>query len=331
MFIYHKSIDFTMNSIEELVKKNGFTMEEVQKYAQEKYPQFASNISLVAKLFLIQKGINLSPPQRLKGNKVKINQLQPNENAIVDVVLVQEIETRSYIGCPICFKKLPVLGETECPKDGIVISENLQWRTFLTGDDTGEMIVTFAPTIKETLTIGSTITIRGAMSEKNGEFTAFNVVTGNESVQEVPKQITPANVEGIKCPICGKIFRQETGLKVHMKLVHKQEYKGQEEINDTKVTKVPETTNTTTTAGPSSGVAPTENTNPPHTNPPEPTPSQEIRPEAVRLAKVYGLLKKPLKDFQDKLDKDFPNTPLDEVLKLASVKIDHDNKLYVEQ
>ncbi len=320
-----------MSQIEDLLKKNGFTMDDVRKFAEENYPQFASNLNLIAKLFLIQKGININPPTRMKGPKLKINQLQPNENAVVDVVLVQEIETRSYIGCPKCFRKLPVLGETECPKDGIVISENLQWRTFLTGDDTGEMIVTFAPTIKQDLKPGMTVTIRGTLSEKNGEFTAFNIITGEEATVEVPAQ-QPVVSGGVKCPVCGKLFKDETGLKVHMKLVHKMAYQPQTQPVQSSPP-VQTATESTTSQPVTIEVKPVEQPKveqpkPEQVKPPE---QADIKPEAIRLAKVYGLLKKPLADFQEKLSKEFPGVPVEKVLELASVKVDQDNKLYVVQ
>ena len=124
-------------SLDALATQMNITDAEVEAWAQKKYPQFLANKSLVKRLYLIEKGVRFSAPFQPKELR-SINQLVGGETADIQAVVVQELSTRSYIGCPNGSKKIPdaIEGkEAVCPKCGqIVKPKSLQWALFLVGD-----------------------------------------------------------------------------------------------------------------------------------------------------------------------------------------------------
>jgi hypothetical protein len=148
---------------------------EIEAWAQKKYPQFIANKTLIKRLFLIEKGVRFSAPFQPKELR-SINQLVVGETADIQAVVVQELSTRSYIGCPNDSKKIPdaIEGkEAVCPKCGqIVKPKSLQWALFLVGDATDEIIASFPPSIMNRPTEGMIIVAQGLLGE-NEEFLVY--------------------------------------------------------------------------------------------------------------------------------------------------------------
>jgi hypothetical protein len=148
---------------------------EIEAWAQKKYPQFLVNKTLIKRLYLIEKGIRFSAPFQPKELR-SINQLIVGETADIQAVVVQELSTRSYIGCPNDSKKIPdaIEGkEAVCPKCGqIVKPKSLQWALFLVGDTTDEIIASFPPSIMNRPTEGMIIVAQGLLGE-NEEFLVY--------------------------------------------------------------------------------------------------------------------------------------------------------------
>ena len=98
------------------------------------------------------------------------------ETIDIQAVVVQELSTRSYIGCPNDSKKIPdaIEGkEAVCPKCGNIVKPKvLQWALFLVGDVTDEIIASFPPSIMNRPTEGMIIVAQGLLGE-NEEFLVY--------------------------------------------------------------------------------------------------------------------------------------------------------------
>ena len=162
-------------SLDTLAAQMNVTDAEIETWAHKKYPQFIANKTLIKRLFLIEKGIRFSAPFQPKELR-SINQLVVGETADIQAVVVQELSTRSYIGCPNDSKKIPeaIEGkEAVCPKCGqIVKPKSLQWALFLVGDATDEIIASFPPSIMNRPTEGMIIVAQGLLGE-NEEFLVY--------------------------------------------------------------------------------------------------------------------------------------------------------------
>ncbi|MEM3958638.1 MAG: hypothetical protein QXO47_10620, partial [Thermoproteota archaeon] len=162
--------------LQQVLEGNGYTMEDVLKWAQDKYPELLGNRELLLKLFAVERGIPLEIKRsRVFGPPVKIGQIRPDEPCTIQAVVVQKVESRTYIGCPKCFRKLnvPAGSVTECDKDGSVTASNLTWNSYLVGDDSGEIVVDTSPEIVESFNTGQRIAFRGSLRKDQVEFTAF--------------------------------------------------------------------------------------------------------------------------------------------------------------
>ena len=148
---------------------------EIETWAQKKYPQFIANKTLIKRLFLIEKGVRFSAPFQPKELR-SINQLVVGETADIQAIVVQELSTRSYIGCPNDSKKIPdaIEGkEAVCPKCGNIVKPKiLQWALYLVGDVTDEIIASFPPSIMNRPTEGMIIVAQGLLGE-NEEFLVY--------------------------------------------------------------------------------------------------------------------------------------------------------------
>jgi len=102
----------------------------------------------------------------------------------IQVVVVQELSTRSYIGCPNDSKKIPdaIEGkEAVCPKCGNIVKPKvLQWALYLVGDSTDEIIASFPPSIMNRPTERMVIVARGLLGE-NEEFLVYRWSLPSES------------------------------------------------------------------------------------------------------------------------------------------------------
>jgi hypothetical protein len=99
-------------------------------------------------------------------------------------VVVQELSTRSYLGCPKDSKKIPdaIEGkEAVCPKCGNLVKPVLlQWAMYLAGDVTDEIIVSFPPSITNRPTERMIIVAQGVLGE-NEEFVVWRWTLPSES------------------------------------------------------------------------------------------------------------------------------------------------------
>jgi len=232
--------------LKETLKENGFSEDDVRRWAQERYPEFVSNFELVAKLFAIEKGIPFEVPRRSRPiSVIKISEIKPDVPCAIKGVVVQKIEERTYIGCPKCYRKLQSKGKVECEKDGVVDAVDLTWRSYLVGDDSGEIVVDAAPSVTSVLKTGDVRIFRGSMRANSYEFTAYEVFEPQQVKQSAdtkqetepkptevkqstePKQEVTA-VQGFKCQTCGKEFKSNTALRTHIGLVHKESGKKSE-------------------------------------------------------------------------------------------------------
>ena len=225
-------------NLKETLRENGYSEEDVMQWAQQKYPEFTGNFELVAKLFAIEKGIPFEVPRRSRPiSVIKISEIKPDVPCAIKGVVVQKIEERTYIGCPKCYRKLQSKGRVECEKDGVVDAVDLTWRSYLVGDDSGEIVVDTAPSVTTELKTGDVRVFRGSMRGNSYEFTVFDVfdTQGTQPRQTAePKQVSevkqtaetkqvaePTTVQGYKCQTCGKEFKSDIALKTHVGLVHK--------------------------------------------------------------------------------------------------------------
>jgi len=203
-------------NLKETLKENGYTEEDVRQWAQQKYPEFMGNFELVAKLFAIEKGIPFEVSRRSRPiSVIKISEIKPDVPCAIKGVVVQKIEERTYIGCPKCYRKLQSKGKVECEKDGVVDAVDLTWRSYLVGDDSGEIVVDTAPSVTTELKTGDVRVFRGSMRANSYEFTAYDVfdAQGTQPRQTAePKQVAevkqttetkqvaePTTVQGYKC------------------------------------------------------------------------------------------------------------------------------------
>ena len=162
-------------SLNALATQMNITDAEIEAWAQKKYPQFLANKTLIKRLYLIEKGVRFSAPFQPKELR-SINQLVVGETADIQAVVVQELSTRSYIGCPNDSKKIPDAMEGKeavCPKCGNIVKPKvLQWALFLVGDVTDEIIASFPPSIMNRPTEGMIIVAQGLLGE-NEEFLVY--------------------------------------------------------------------------------------------------------------------------------------------------------------
>ncbi len=161
-------------SLDSLAAQLRITDAEIDTWAQANYPKFLTNKNLIKRLYLISKGVRFSAPFQPKELK-PINQLVVGEIADIQVVVVQELSTHTYVGCPNDSKNIPDAIEGKdavCPKCGQIVKPKvLQWALYLVGDATDEIIACFPPSITDRPKEGMIITAEGAIgNEVNEEF-----------------------------------------------------------------------------------------------------------------------------------------------------------------
>lgn len=316
----------------EKLKEYGVTEEEFNKFC-EKYPEFKNNRELMAKLYLvIVKGVRVAEP-RITGEFTKVAELSVNVPSRIRVVAIQQVDKRSYVGCPKCLKKLQAAPNTtvECPRDGLVKAQVLEWNLVLAGDDTGEIMLSIPPSVGRVPSNGEVIAVEGVLTEQE-EFivwrystaevktevtvspTVTATVTAPTPVATTATTTTPAAQE-FKCPECGKVFKNKLGLSIHMKTAHKKTA----EAPKTEEEKKPEEKPTQ----PAVEVKPIEVKPAEEAKPAETKPTVGTVPdEAVKLARVAATINKPYEEFKAFITGKFPGIDVDGLLKVAGVKVE---------
>ena len=137
-----------------------------------------------------------------------------------------------------------------------------------------------------------------------------------------------------KCPVCGKTFKNLPALKIHVRFAHK---KSLEDIEaEKKVKKLEEVVKPEVKkeeVKPETALAPQPaEVKPPEVKPEAPKPEVkaevkvEAKPslpdEAVKLARVAATINKPLEEFKAFITSKFPGINIDELLKVAGVKVE---------
>jgi uncharacterized C2H2 Zn-finger protein len=305
----------------ERLREYGVSEEEFNRFC-ESYPQFKSNRELMAKLYLSAvKGVRVAEP-RITGKFTTISELSVGEVSRIQVVVVQEVDRRSYVGCPRCMRKLQAAqGATvQCPRDGLVQATLLSWHSVLAGDSTGEIMLTFPPRLAQVPKVGETIAVEGTLTEQE-EFVVyrFSPVVGKpleERAEGLPLPVPPPaptvtppappapppptvtaapSPPEFKCSTCGRSFKSEQALRVHVGRAH--------------------------------GGRPAEAPKPgarPEVKVEAPPPEEAAFPkEAVRLARVAGEIRRPYEDFKQYISSRFPGIDVDGLIKAAGLKVEN--------
>lgn len=169
-----------------IFEKYGISRQEVLEWGMKHYPQF-TNENILAQLYLRHvKKVNLDPNDvaLMTGKEVDVEDLQPGEWCIIQVVVGAKVRSNSYRGCPECYKRVD--DNNMCPKCGLVTPVDLFWDTYVAGDNTGDVMVSFPPRIANEYRNleGTILKIRGFLNDQ-GEFIAQNI----EVVKEPPKSL----------------------------------------------------------------------------------------------------------------------------------------------
>jgi len=200
-----------------LLKQHGFTESQVREWAERKYPMFANNISLMAFLFLQEKGISLQP--RIVGvyQAKKVSDLVAGDRAEIQVLVGAKLGEVHYFGCPECYTKVE---EREnryyCPKcDKYVEANEYVFRRYIAGDETGNVIVVIPPYVEGELNIGKLYKLRGRMQD-NGEFSIREfeeVELPTPSVEEEREEVIE-----VKVPVREKEESEEEEIEEEIEL-----------------------------------------------------------------------------------------------------------------
>ena len=137
-------------SVKALLDKNGVTVDEVVTYGRTKYPQYLSNLRIIALTYLnTVKGIKAEVAQT-----VKVKDLELDKNCTIRVLLASKTGEVSYVGCPECLKGAADTEEgmdITCEKCSVEVKAvKHYWTRYLAGDDTADVIVSFAPRVRPT-------------------------------------------------------------------------------------------------------------------------------------------------------------------------------------
>jgi hypothetical protein len=305
----------------EKLKEFGIQESDFEAFCN-KYPQFKSNKELMAKLYLsIVKGVRVAEP-KITGEFVKVSELSVGVVSRIKVVVIQNVETRSYVGCPKCYKKLQVAPNTitECLRDGTVKAQLLEWSMILAGDDTGEILLTIPPSINQLPQPGEIIAVEGVLNESE-EFFVYRyapasmieakptiqqavTIQPQAEIEEAPRE--EVKVVRVVCPACGKSQKNLSALKIHAKLAHKKSL-GELQATTQKIEQVVE----------SKVELPKE-----EAKAVEEKKEEKFPEDAVKLARVAGMTNRPYEKFKTFITSKYPNINVDELLKEAGVVVE---------
>lgn len=341
----------------EKLREYGVTIDEVKSWAAENYPEYSANIELMAKLYLaIKKGIRVAKP-KIVGEFKKVSDLTVAEVSRIKVVVIQKVDLRRYAGCPKCYRKLNAAPDSvvDCPYCGTVKVAALAWSLFLAGDDTGEIILAFPPSVGDNPREGEVIAVEGVLSETE-EFIVYRWSPYSEASTPVKQpakpsapvpvvefkqppsaaeifakaqsqvaQPTPEEAKPFTCSSCGKTFKTYPVLMAHYKSAHPELY----EAEKAKKATVKEPVKTPGVE-PIEAYGESEVTVEEHAEeakavalPAAPTPPPPVSPQEetgdlddlVRFCRVAATLNKPYDDFKSFLFKRYPNITEEHIMR----------------
>jgi hypothetical protein len=330
-----------ITELEEVLRKNNYTIEQVNQWAAENYEKISSNTPLAIKLFLQLHGVTLAPPKlpTPPAPRVSLSEVFPGQSCQIEVVLVQEIESRSYLGCSKCWNKV-----CKC-YDSPGEMRQLSWRSYLAGDSSGEEIITFCPDIQIPLEIGKFYVCEGSKKSDGEPFTVFRLY--GENSNPPPQALTPppplpkpastvlepvapskppvtvtkeknqsstTTETGVsKCQYCDRQFKSPLAIKAHIWQSHKDEARGVPKTEQHPPSQ-PKTVETTPSVKTVSIQAPQQ---------------QQFPDTAISLAKIKGLSKKPLDELKQTLaSKGYKDIDIDGLLKVAGIEVGPDGRLF---
>jgi len=176
-----------------LLKEKGFTEEQVRQWAQRRYPMFASNLELMAYLFLKEHGVEIPTQTITAYQQKKVRELQPNERVVVRVLVGGKIQEGRYYGCPNCFAKV----EEEEDEAGnvkyycrrcnqYVEPRECVFKRYIAGDETGTTVLILPPRLDDIeLEAGKLYLIRGRTDS------SCNIIVREVKELELPKVPLP--------------------------------------------------------------------------------------------------------------------------------------------
>jgi len=171
---------------EELIKKYSLDKKKIESWGKEKYPLFQNNLRLITLAYLTQElGISIDAfelgfERHLEVTPVK--DLQKDVFSEIRVLIASKISDFEYLACPECNKKID--DSNSCPVHGKVKAEIATWRKYIAGDETGDVVLTFPPRLKEERVLGRVVVVRGTLRSGRDEFVCRTV----RVVEEVPQK-----------------------------------------------------------------------------------------------------------------------------------------------
>lgn len=177
--------------------------EEALEWAEKTFPQFMGNEALVAQLYFTNvMDKNLPPPvdiitigdllEKFKKFEpiIKPDGKETKVYATIEVLMVQMLDdSRGYFGCPKCFRKVDrQAGYCTDPSHPGEEAKgvSLTFQKWQSGDNTGNMIVTFGPSAHQEPadTVNYTLTIQGSVNNRDGTFNVWEIVN-----KKAPKKL----------------------------------------------------------------------------------------------------------------------------------------------
>lgn len=169
--------------------------DEALVWAEDAFPQFLGNESLIAQLYftnVMEK--NLPPPvdiTSIEDLKVKFAAFEPVTKpdgkqtklyASIEVVMVQLLDDkRGYFGCPRCYRKVDKNVGICSHLDHVgedVKGAALTFQKWQGGDNTGNIVVTFGPSNHQAPhdTQYYTLTLQGSCNNRDGSFNVWEIL-----------------------------------------------------------------------------------------------------------------------------------------------------------
>jgi hypothetical protein len=159
--------------VEEILRKYNVSLDEVKKWVIEKYGEkYTSNLLLATFLYLRQvKKIEITfNRDALMAKSSSIAQMKKEASSskkyLIKAIIINEINRRDYVGCPVCFKKAV---EGVCPNGHMEETKQLSWVSCLIGDETDIIVADITPriTLKQSIKEGGKYEFYGRLKDNN--------------------------------------------------------------------------------------------------------------------------------------------------------------------